>query len=686
MEKDLLIFNFYAKSNKKPGKYILYDGKIKESVANPSEYDELADIKGWRQMFSNSFVSSFILDDRKWNTVEHYELASQIRDSSKTNMRYYLDVFKSEDELSSTEWDFVRDLSLIEKMLKSNTKKSRERKPLSLTIKSYSIEGINSISKLALFAKFTQDEELKRVLLATNDAELAYIIKDDYSYKTKIWHNLMDVRKCIKKLDSECDLSEVSKFSFEMVNNVIEHNKLKPLETAKNENIMEALHTFPSVLINNIIGEYIGNPFIIVVNVRKEVQIPSISTNEGVSIDWGDDTSEFLERSAPHITHKYKFPGKYTISITGDITDIDLRQCDELVEVSQWGNVKIQTNSPFIWCRNLVSLPNKGSPTFLTNNLSFMFANCKQLGKCDLNEWNVSNITNMRRMFSGCVSFSPDISKWDVSNVTDMREMFDSCSSFNSDLSNWDVKNVTDMWGMFRSCAVFDSSLSKWNVGNVTNMGLMFYNCKHFNTDLSNWDVRNVTNMERIFSNCLSFNSDVSNWNVSNVNHMGGMFENCKVFNCDLSKWDVSNVRSMYYMFYNCSEFNSDLSEWNVGNVTSMGMMFYNCSKFNSDLSNWDVSNVTDMERVFKNCKQFNSDLSNWNVSNVRRSNEMFYNCVKFDSDLSNWDVSVVEDMTKMFFGCKKFNSDLSQWNIGVATVHDQIFDGCTSLEEEHKF
>ena len=67
---------------------------------------------------------------------------------------------------------------------------------------------------------------------------------------------------------------------------------------------------------------------------------------------------------------------------------------------------------------------------------------------------------------------------WDVSEVTNMNGMFSDCRNFNSDLSNWDVSNVEDMGFMFRSCDNFNSDLSKWNVSNVKNMKNIFDNCK----------------------------------------------------------------------------------------------------------------------------------------------------------------------------------------------------------------
>jgi surface protein len=42
-----------------------------------------------------------------------------------------------------------------------------------------------------------------------------------------------------------------------------------------------------------------------------------------------------------------------------------------------------------------------------------------------------------------------DINNWDVSDITDMSRMFYDIRDFNEDISNWDVSNVTNMDNMF---------------------------------------------------------------------------------------------------------------------------------------------------------------------------------------------------------------------------------------------
>ena len=47
--------------------------------------------------------------------------------------------------------------------------------------------------------------------------------------------------------------------------------------------------------------------------------------------------------------------------------------------------------------------------------------------------------------FMGRKTFDTDINNWDVSNVTNMNSMFANVNFFNKPLNNWDVSNVENM-------------------------------------------------------------------------------------------------------------------------------------------------------------------------------------------------------------------------------------------------
>ena len=58
-------------------------------------------------------------------------------------------------------------------------------------------------------------------------------------------------------------------------------------------------------------------------------------------------------------------------------------------------------------------------------------------GDAPINDWDVSEVTDMDNMFYQAKSFNDDISKWDVSKMTTMQKMFIKAVSFNSNISHW---------------------------------------------------------------------------------------------------------------------------------------------------------------------------------------------------------------------------------------------------------
>ena len=191
------------------------------------------------------------------------------------------------------------------------------------------------------------------------------------------------------------------------------------------------------------------------------------------------------------------------------------------------------------------------------------------------------------------------INDWDVSNVTNMNNLFKSYGHFNEPLNRWNVSNVTNMERMFFNCSLFNQPLNQWNVSNVTNMKEMFYGCPNFDQPLHQWNVSNVTNMEQMFCSCSLFNQPLNQWNVSNVTNMKEIFSFCNMFNQPLNDWNVSNVTNMVKMFFSCKRFNQPLNQWNVSNVTNMAMMFFGCKDFNQPLNTWVIRDEVDVASLF---------------------------------------------------------------------------------------
>ena len=88
----------------------------------------------------------------------------------------------------------------------------------------------------------------------------------------------------------------------------------------------------------------------------------------------------------------------------------------------------------------------------------------------------MSKVTNMSEMFNGASSFNQPLNNWNVSNVKTMNRMFGK-SSFNQPLNNWNVSKVKDMEEMFEDAKSFNQPLNKWNVSNVQRICF----CRSFN-------------------------------------------------------------------------------------------------------------------------------------------------------------------------------------------------------------
>ena len=87
----------------------------------------------------------------------------------------------------------------------------------------------------------------------------------------------------------------------------------------------------------------------------------------------------------------------------------------------------------------------------------------------------------------------------------------------NANLNNIDVSQITDMNYLFWKLKPRKINISEWDVSNVTDMRGMFYYCTNFNCDISEGDVSNVKYMTRMCTYCEKLNCDISEWDVSNV-------------------------------------------------------------------------------------------------------------------------------------------------------------------------
>ncbi|WP_299101065.1 BspA family leucine-rich repeat surface protein [uncultured Winogradskyella sp.] len=413
-----------------------------------------------------------------------------------------------------------------------------------------------------------------------------------------------------------------------------------------------------------------------------------IQTRSGItydfSIDWGD--GQYNNNVTGDITHTYLIPGVYTVSIIGDFPaprhEEFYSDGYKLLTIDQWGTqVWESMQGAFAGCDNMEY--NATDTPNLTNvtDMSRMFITCYNFNG-NINAWNVSNVTNMYAMFGVTNLYNQPLDNWDVSNVTNMSLMFFGTDVFNQNIDNWDTSSVTDMNRMFEGTDAFNQPLNSWDVSNVTDMSSMFERAAVFNQPLNNWNVSSVTSMEEMFYSASDFNGEISNWDVSNVVDMNEMFRSATVFNQPINGWNVGNVITMSSMFYGASSFNQPVNNWDVGNVITMSSMFYNASAFNQPLDLWDVSSVTNMYSMFRSATSFNQNINNWNVTNVINTSSMFQNASVFNEPLNQWDVNSVVNMTSMFEDASIFNQPINNWDVSAVATMSSMFEDAIAFNQ----
>jgi surface protein len=393
-------------------------------------------------------------------------------------------------------------------------------------------------------------------------------------------------------------------------------------------------------------------------------------------VDWNNDgdlvdATESTVYTGP-ATHDFVTPGIYTIRIVGTFPRIYFFNSPDrlkILRVNQWG-------------------------TGVWTSMAYAFHGCKNFNGSAYDVPNLSNITDMTRMFYDASSFNQPIGTWNTSNVTAMEEMFAEATSFNQPIGNWNTSNVTNMGWMFSQATAFNQPIGDWNTSKVTNMHGMFNNAVLFNQPIGKWDTGNVIDMQymfasaRTFNQPINYNSATGAWNTSKVTNMQGMFYSAYAFNGPIGDWNISNVSNTSFMFSGAYAFNQPIGNWNTSNVTNMGWMFSQATAFNQPIGNWNTGNVTDMKYMFMFTKLFNQQISNWNTSKVTKMEYMFYQAesfnqpINYNSTTGAWNTSNVTDMSFMFMHAWSFNQFIGNWNTSKVTNMQSMFNNAVLFNQ----
>ena len=179
-----VVFQFYSNSNPNALPGTGAGEKIPET--EKIHFHKLATFDNWRRKLSNSWNEPFMLDSHTWQSVEHYYQGSKFKNN---NREFYLKFsLDSRSELSSD--------PILAKAAGSKSGKLNHTtiiRPSRIAIDPDFFNHGRSEREMenATFAKFSQNNNLKELLLATRNAKLVHYQR---GAPPQIYHHLMRVR------------------------------------------------------------------------------------------------------------------------------------------------------------------------------------------------------------------------------------------------------------------------------------------------------------------------------------------------------------------------------------------------------------------------------------------------------------------------------------------------------------
>ena len=181
------ILQYYNRAANKPKVGKGAGEKLPESAR--LKYNTLESIKNWRRKLSTEHITQFDLDNNTWNSVEHYMVAIHFK---KNNYPFYLAFTLDRNPESTLAKDPVYAKAALSK---SGIKNKVLIRPKEIKVDNISQSEYKNALLKATRAKFSENDELKTLLLATNDAKL-----QEYMYKKppRIADELMEIRKELK--------------------------------------------------------------------------------------------------------------------------------------------------------------------------------------------------------------------------------------------------------------------------------------------------------------------------------------------------------------------------------------------------------------------------------------------------------------------------------------------------------
>ena len=336
------------------------------------------------------------------------------------------------------------------------------------------------------------------------------------------------------------------------------------------------------------------------------------------------------------------------------------------------------------------------------NDLSYMFAGCKEIIYIKANSLIRAGVKNVSNMFLNCSSLKTilNLNDFETSSVTDMSSIFRGCTALKNlnGICNFNTRNVENMSCMFYNCENLQSiQLNKWHTNNNQFFSGTFYGCKLLKSlrSISRFNLDKSKDLSLFFYNCESLEElpDISDWNTHKVKRMKGMFYGCKKIQNipDISKWNTQNLIDISCMFYGCKSLISlpnIFSKWEMKNIIDISNIFYDCK--NLDFSNFnfgecELLNAENISGMFYGCEKLIEIKNFFKIgNNIKDVSFLFYECANLKKLPENFDFKAdkLEKIKGMYYNCKSLEKipDIPYWNL--QNVKNMSYMGCEKNRE----
>lgn len=188
-ENNVLVFHSKSVAKAKPGK------GAGEHLSNPNDYIQLGMIDNWRRKLDDTWTeASFTIDGKRYASVEHYYQSAKFKKGFPDFAHLFsLDANDNKDD----ENNIATNIELC-KIAGSKTGKSGKlvlrKKEIVIDPDFYSSFRNIEERKKAVYAKFTQNMDMKEILLLTNRAKLCHYVAKN---PQEIDNILMEVRQML---------------------------------------------------------------------------------------------------------------------------------------------------------------------------------------------------------------------------------------------------------------------------------------------------------------------------------------------------------------------------------------------------------------------------------------------------------------------------------------------------------